>query len=231
VARASSQGCAAASRRRCVDCKPGSVPTGRCPPAGEDHSSRRRVATALERSHPGTASDPKVVRSGGPPSTVPLFELAPGRACLAAGRPAVARGLLPHDFTLTGRSGRKPDRHTSEVRWSREATRSRSVRFGGVISVALSLGLPRVGVTDFPALWSPDFPPAGDVCPPAIFHPPPAGPTRRGPANRRPGARAPRSPPDRPGRCESGTLADRRAWPVRRDGRPPRQPFPDARSR
>ncbi len=36
----------------------------------------------------------------GHPRTAPLFELAPGRACLAAGRPAVARGLLPHDFTL-----------------------------------------------------------------------------------------------------------------------------------
>ena len=41
-------------------------------------------------------------RLGGPPSSVPLFELAPGRACLAAGHPAVARGLLPHDFTLAG---------------------------------------------------------------------------------------------------------------------------------
>jgi len=30
-----------------------------------------------------------------------LFELAPGGACLAAGHPAVARGLLPHDFNLT----------------------------------------------------------------------------------------------------------------------------------
>ena len=47
--------------------------------------------------------------------------------------------------------------------------------FGGVISVALSLGSPRVGVTDFPVLWSPDFPPAHDACAPAIFRPPPAG--------------------------------------------------------
>jgi hypothetical protein len=93
VAEASSRG------RLCVDCKPGPVPTPGCPGAGEDHSSRRRVATPLERSNPGTAS--QMARSGGPPSTVPLFKLAPGRACLAAGHPAVARGLLPHDFTLT----------------------------------------------------------------------------------------------------------------------------------
>ena len=48
--------------------------------------------------------------------------------------------------------------------------------FGGVISVALSLGSPRVGVTDFPVLWSPDFPPAHDACAPAIFRPPSANP-------------------------------------------------------
>ena len=44
---------------------------------------------------------------------------------------------------------------------------------GGVISVALSLGSPRVGVTDFPPLWSPDFPPANGACSPAILRPPP----------------------------------------------------------
>jgi len=91
--------------------------------------------------------------SSGPLSGGSLFELAPGRACLAAGHPAVARGLLPHDFTLTGEG--RPS-------------------LGGVISVALSLGSPRVGVTDFPALWSPDFPPANGRCSPAIFRPPPA---------------------------------------------------------
>jgi hypothetical protein len=35
----------------------------------------------------------------------------------------------------------------------------RSMRRGGVISVALSFGSPRLGVTQRPALWSPDFPP------------------------------------------------------------------------
>ncbi len=33
--------------------------------------------------------------------TASLFKLAPGGACLAASHLAVARGLLPHDFTLT----------------------------------------------------------------------------------------------------------------------------------
>ena len=90
------------------------------PLAGEDHSSRRRVAAPLEHSHPGTGTlDPRSPHeecaggksaSDGSPSTAPLFELAPGRACLAAGHPAVARGLLPHDFTLTcARLGRQPE--------------------------------------------------------------------------------------------------------------------------
>jgi hypothetical protein len=134
----------------------------------EDHSSRRRVATPLERSHPDTARR-NAVRSSGPLSTVSLFELAPGGACLAAGHPAVARGLLPHDFNLTCAAQVRSTRETIESlrtpRWS---------AIGGVISVALSLGSPRVGVTDFPALWSPDFPPADGQCPPAILHPPPA---------------------------------------------------------
>ena len=153
-----------------VDCKPGSVPCPRCQGRGEDHSSRRRVATTLKHSNPGTAPAPKSARSDGPSSTVPLFKLAPGRACLAAGHPAVARGLLPHDFNLTGRA-----------RCARHATpplAGRAPLFGGVISVALSLGSPRVGVTDFPALWSPDFPPADGDCPPAIFRPPPTGNAR-----------------------------------------------------
>ncbi len=35
-----------------VDCKPGPVPTLGCPRAGEDHSSRRRIAASLEHSDP-----------------------------------------------------------------------------------------------------------------------------------------------------------------------------------
>ena len=40
---------------------------------------------------------------------------------------------------------------------------------GGMFSVALSLGLPPVRVTNHPALWSPDFPPARM---PAVMRPP-----------------------------------------------------------
>ncbi len=44
--------------------------------------------------------------SSGSLSTASLFELAPGGACPAAGHPAVARGLLPHDFNLACASRR-----------------------------------------------------------------------------------------------------------------------------
>ncbi len=101
---------------------------------------------------------------GGPPSTASLFELAPGGACPAAGHPAVARELLPHGFALACASARTP----FEVRVS--------LAIGGLVSVALSLGSPRVAVNDLPALWSPDFPPADGGCPPAILQPPPAVP-------------------------------------------------------
>jgi len=75
--------------------------------------------------------------SGGPPSNVPLFGLAPGGVCRA---PVVTDGtgeLLPHLFTLT--PGDKPG--------------------SGVFSVALSFLSPGLGVTQHPVLWSPDFPP------------------------------------------------------------------------
>src|SRR5207245_5316009 len=79
-----------------------------------------------------------------------------------AGYPA-AGGLLPHHFTLAY-SG-SPE----------------TIADGGVISVALSFGSPRLGVTQRPALWSPDFPPTLFTSP-AVTRPPrpewilPAGP-------------------------------------------------------
>jgi len=63
-----------------------------------------------------------------------LLGLAPGGACLAAPVTRGAGGLLHHRFTLT------------------------LLARGGLLSVALSRGSPRVGVTDHLALWSPDFP-------------------------------------------------------------------------
>ena len=81
------------------------------------------------------------LRSGGPPSTACLFELAPGGACSAAGHPAVARGLLPHDFNLACASARSASQRVRA-----------STAIGGVVSVALSLGSPRVAVSDLPAL-------------------------------------------------------------------------------
>ena len=124
---------------------------------------------------------------GGPPSTASLFELAPGGACPAAGHPAVARGLLPHDFNLACASTAILSPRTAassaiggviSVALSRVGSyptvsplpvpppplplgAAASSAIGGLVSVALSLGSPRVAVNDLPALWSPDFPPAG----------------------------------------------------------------------
>ncbi len=145
-------------RRSGAACKPGSVSTPGCPGAGEGHSSRPTIAGRLEHSHPDTAPGPKSRRLSGPLSTMSLFELAPGGACLAAGHPAVARGLLPHDFTLTCAEA-------SGESWA----------IGGVFSAALSLGSPRVAVNDLPVLWSPDFPPVNAERSPATFRPPSAG--------------------------------------------------------
>ena len=67
---------------------------------------------------------------------VPLFGLAPGGVCRAVRRCPRRGALLPHRFTLTAPCG----------------------PFGGLLSVALSVGSRRPGVTWHPALWSPDFP-------------------------------------------------------------------------
>jgi hypothetical protein len=71
----------------------------------------------------------------GPPSNALLFGLAPGGVCLASDVATGTGELLPHRFTLT-----------PPVR-------------GGLLSVALSCSSPRLGVTQHPALRSPDFPP------------------------------------------------------------------------
>jgi len=61
--------------------------------------------------------------------------LAPGGVSRAATVTRRAGGLLPHPFTLTHRYS-----------------------MGGLLSVALSRGSPRVAVSHRPALWSPDVP-------------------------------------------------------------------------
>ena len=71
----------------------------------------------------------------GPPSNALLFGLAPGGVCLATDVTTGTGKLLPHRFTLT-----------LHVR-------------GGLLSVALSCSSPRLGITQHPALLSPDFPP------------------------------------------------------------------------
>src|SRR3954463_3635980 len=80
-----------------------------------------------------------------------LSGLAPGGVSRAAPVTRRAGGLLHHRFTLT------------------------AIARGGLFSVALSRGSPRVGVTHHPALWSPDFPRRADprpTRPPArLVHP------------------------------------------------------------
>jgi hypothetical protein len=115
-------------------CRPGSVrPLAR---AG-GHPSRAAVADSLLRST-------REHRAGRPRSLaqeprrlarIPL-DLAPGGVYRAAWVTPGAGGLLHHRFTLT--TWQKPG--------------------GGLFSVALSRGSPRVGVTDHPALRSPDLP-------------------------------------------------------------------------
>jgi len=91
---------------------------------------------------PGNTRGPRAAgRSKLRPTCSPIWPCSgrglPCRACYQA------RGaLLPHRFTL--------------------ASRRRTCGFGGLLSVALSVGSRPPGVTWRPALWSPDFPPAAE---------------------------------------------------------------------
>ncbi len=73
--------------------KPGSVPCCSYPQQDDDHSSRIAVADDLKQPDPGT--------SGGPPSNIPLFDLAPDGVYQASDVTARTGELLPHPFTLT----------------------------------------------------------------------------------------------------------------------------------
>lgn len=98
---------------------------------GDGHPSPSAVADALQRSTRklGRAALERF-----------LSDLAPGGVCRAAEVTPGAGGPLPHRFTLTA------------------GEHSGALTNGGLFSVALSRGSPRVGVTDHPALRSPDFP-------------------------------------------------------------------------
>src|SRR4051812_48474358 len=116
-------------------CKPDPVPRSPCGFRGGDHPSRPAVAGRLQRPtrRLGRAVLERLRRS-----VLPLG-LAPGGVYLAIPVARDAGGLLHHRFTLT------------PVLADR----------GGLFSVALSRGSPRVAVSNHPALWSPDFPRAG----------------------------------------------------------------------
>jgi hypothetical protein len=70
----------------------------------------------------------------------PTFDLAPGGVYRAARVAPDAGALLPHRFTLACDGGSRPS------------------PIGGLFSVALSCGSPRLAVSQHPALRSPDLP-------------------------------------------------------------------------
>jgi hypothetical protein len=154
-------------------CKPGSVARAPREPAP--------AAISLGLALPTASSGPPA-GSDGPPSNAcagvrrrPL-DLAPGGVYRAARVTPGAGALLPHPFTLA------PPRVPA--------------RRGGLLSVALSRGSPRVGVTHHPALWSPDFP-RRDTGPSRCRHPtrPPGRLVRRRPmVGRQPSLRPPPIP-------------------------------------
>ena len=115
-------------------CRPGSVPSLS---RGGGHPSRAAVADGLVRStREHRAGSPRTLAQLGAVAGVRPLDLAPGGVYLAAVVTCDAGGLLHHPFTLTLQPKLK----------------------GGLLSVALSRGSPRVGVTDHLALWSPDLP-------------------------------------------------------------------------
>ena len=115
-------------------CKPGSV---RRTDRRDDHSSGPAVACGPRAANPGlwgraTLRAISVARSF--PREAPIRHCSRWGLPCRSGCPSRG-GLLPHRFTLS--------RGGPRVVW---------------FSVALSLGLPRPGVTRHRALWSPDFP-------------------------------------------------------------------------
>src|SRR3954447_554692 len=98
-----------------------------------DHPSRAAVADSLVRS---TRELGRAALERSREEHAPLLDLAPGRGSGAVPVTRSAGRLLHHRFALAA------------------APRCD----GGLFSVALSRGSPRVGVTHRLALWSPDLP-------------------------------------------------------------------------
>jgi len=116
--------------------KPGSGP-------GSPYGTFRVTTIHLGLPLPAGSSGPPT-GSGGPPSNACAVSWAEARDTF---RPCSRWGL--------------PSRPGHPGRWCALTAPFhpyRSVQTGGFFSVALSRGSPRVGVTDHPALWSPDFP-------------------------------------------------------------------------
>ena len=147
-----------------VGCKPGPVPT----PVTRKPARIIHLGGALLCRSSALTRTPRTrlaaqTASGGPSSRCPYLSL-------------LREGLAPPPVTRLSRVGSYPTFSTLPVPPRRQPLGARSLAsaIGGVVSVALSLGSPRVAVSDLPALWSPDFPPVDGLCPPAILHPPPA---------------------------------------------------------
>jgi len=119
-----------------------------------DHPSTTAVADGLQRS---TRALGRAALGRA------LSDLAPGGVCRATPVARRAGGLLLHRFTLTSCGLATPG--------------------GGLFSVALSRGSPRVGVTHHPALRSPDLPRRPRISPWSTRSPGrPVRPDRIGPA-------------------------------------------------
>src|SRR5262249_8931716 len=135
-------------------CRPGSVHQ---PKLAGGHPSRAAVAGSLVRStREHRAGRPQALAQALRPKPQGPSDLAPGGVYLAARITPGAGGLLHHRFTLT-------------PGWAK----------GGLFSVALSRGSPRVGVTAPLAVRRPDLP---HRVPPAR---PPGRLARRGLQHRR----------------------------------------------
>src|SRR2546428_3138320 len=98
------------------------------------------VTICLRRRLPDASSD-RYPRARRATVNALLFGLAPGGVCLVGRSPGRRWALTPpfHPYPTASLRRQTPP--------------------GGVISVALSFGSPRLGVTQRPALRSPDFPP------------------------------------------------------------------------